>query len=411
MSVTAAGFARLLLVSEFEIGTEDGSAPWWLFSGEAGAARDLLSSLLSGMITMTSLMVSITMVVLSLAAGQLGARVIGNFLRDRQIQLVFGLFMGTILYIVVILRSITEANDTPDIAVTVASALTMLSLFALLLYVHKIARSIIADTVIKSIADDLEQALEARPEKAAQPFCSAPMIGSAQPAAPVCLAHSGFIQVIDYDRLLEIASKENLLIRVNVRAGHFVLHGGNHLEILGSGPPPDEVVSDLREAVVIGAERTPTQDLEFSIRQLVEIAVRALSAGINDPFTAIQVVNRLGAALEKASGRASLPSHYRDPSGVLRLIATTSDFSGLLDASLNQIRQAAGGNAAVLIHIVRTIGQLARTIDDGRHRARLLDHLAKLERSAQRTIPDPTDLEDFSEAALTARRHRVAGPT
>src|SRR5215207_2666553 len=123
----------------------------WLFSGDASTARGLLSSLLSGLLTMTSLVVSVTFVILTLAANQLGPRLISTFLGDRQIQTVLGLFLGTILYILVVLRSLDETVGTegvPHVAVTIGSALTVICLFALLFYVHKIARAIIADSIV-----------------------------------------------------------------------------------------------------------------------------------------------------------------------------------------------------------------------------------------------------------------------
>ena len=404
MTVMAGALAWLMLFSGFEfVNFEEGST-WWLFSGDAGTARDLLSSLLSGMITMTSLVVSITMVVLSLAAGQLGPRLIGNFIQDRQIQVVLGLFMGTILYTLIVLRSVTDQlgpDAVPHIAITVASALTMLCLFALLFYVHKIARSIIADTVVKEVADELESAIAgAARDDDGDPDAAA---GRFQVRRYASLCKSGYVQVIDYGRLALLAAKEDALIRMLVRPGHFVLRSGNHLEVLSNHRVDEACVTELRSAFVIGAERTATQDLEYSVRQLVEIAVRALSTGINDPFTAIAVVNRLGAALESASRRPRLPTSYRDEQGAVRVVALASDFSQLLDASFNQIRQAASGNAAVLIQMSKLIGQLALSVEAPEARDALTAHLDKIERSARRSVEDPSDLEDFEREADTAR--------
>ncbi len=411
MTVMAGALAWLMLFSGFEfVNFEEGST-WWLFSGDARTARDLLSSLLSGMITMTSLVVSITMVVLSLAAGQLGPRLIGNFIQDRQIQIVLGLFMGTILYTLIVLRSVTDQlgpDAVPHIAITVASALTMLCLFALLFYVHKIARSIIADTVVKEVADELESAIAgAASDDDGAPDDADVAAGRFQLRSHASLDVSGYIQVIDYKLLASLVAKEDALIRMQVRPGHFVLRGGHHLELLSNQRVSDACIAELRSGFVIGAERTATQDLEYSVRQLVEIAVRALSTGINDPFTAIAVVNRLGAALESASRRPRLPTCYRDEEGTVRVVALASDFPQLLDASFNQIRQAASGNAAVLIQMCKLIGQLALSVEAPEAREALTAHLDKLERSAGRSLEDPSDLEDFEREAEIARAHLV----
>lgn len=411
MSAAAAVLAWFLLSSRFEDIVTDPSAKWWLFSGDAGTARDLLSALLSGLITMTSLVVSITMVVLSLAAGQLGPRLILNFIRDRQIQLVLGLFMGTIVYTLLVLRSVSDElgpKAIPHIAVAVASALTMICLFALLFFVHKIARSIIADTVVRQVADELETAIAKASPHRREPQTQDAISKSFSVRTPVAMGVAGYVQVIDYAQLVELATEHDVVIEAQVRAGHFVLRGGEHFEILSNGPVPAKLPDDLRKAIVIGPERTSTQDLEYSVRQLVEIAVRALSPGVNDPFTALAVVNRLGAALECAAARADPPAVRVDDEAVVRVKAKVTNFVGLLDASFNQIRQAAAGNAAVLIQTSDTLGQLAVVVDDPAGRAGLYAHLQKIERAAARGLSDPADLHDFTASANETRKRLAA---
>lgn len=413
MSGLAVALAWLLLFSDVEFAGFDQSERWWLYSGDASTARNLLSSLLTGMITMTSLVVSITMVVLSLAAGQLGPRLIGNFISDRQIQAVFGLFMATILYILFVLRSLANelgAEHVPHIAVTAASALSMLCLFALLFYVHKLARSIIADTVVREVAAELERAIAEAPTESPERGPAQADVIRYPHRSWASLGRSGYVQVIAYKRLAALASQEDILIRCNVRPGHFVLRGGNHVELFSHAPPREGIAKDIRAAFVIGSERTPTQDLEFSVRQLVEVAVRAMSTGVNDPFTAVAVVDRLGAALESASRRAPPPSCYFDADGAIRVIANTHDFAGLLDASFNQIRQAAARDAAVLIRMSRIIGQLALVVEGEERRQPLLAHLDKLERTASSNLGDPADVQDFM-ASAEAARDRLNGPS
>jgi uncharacterized membrane protein len=413
MSAGAAVLAWLMLSSRIKSLVADPSAKWWLFSGDAGTARDLLSSLLSGLITMTSLVVSITMVVLSLAAGQLGPRLIISFIRDRQIQVVLGLFMGTIVYTLLVLRSVSDEfgpSAVPHLAVAVASALTLLCLFALLFYVHKIARSIIADTVVREVADALEDAISKAPREQHEPREAGEGSRHFDVRTPISIGRAGYVQVIDYAELVRLAVKEDAVIDVKLRPGHFVLRRGDHFEILSDGPVPDDFPDALRKAIVIGPERTSTQDIEYSVRQLVEIAVRALSPGINDPFTALAVVNRLGAALECAAAHPEPEPLHFDDKGVVRVRAHTTSFAGLLDASFNQIRQAASGNAAVLIQMSETLGQLAVVVDDRARRAGLLAHLQKIERAARRNLPDPADLQDFDQSANAARKRLAAPP-
>jgi uncharacterized membrane protein len=184
ISIGAAALAIWLLTHGASLMRATGRDVWWLYSGDAGTARGLLSGLLSGMITMTSLIVSVTFVILTLAANQLGPRLIGIFVRDRQIQSVLGLFLGTILYVIIVFRTLDDTlgpEGVPHLAVTVASALTVLCVFALLFYIHKIARSIIADNVVEaaamSLRRDVRQIL--RPDSEEAP--AEPLVGTRTP--------------------------------------------------------------------------------------------------------------------------------------------------------------------------------------------------------------------------------------
>src|SRR5690554_4616902 len=197
------GLAYALVFTPLGFPGVEAGKHWWLFSGDSDTARELVSAILSGIITMTSLVVSITMVVLSLASGQLGPRLIDNFLRDRQIQVVLGLFTGTVFYCLFVLRSINEelGNDyVPHIAITTATVLAMLCLLALLFYVHKIARSIVADTVVSQVADSLESAIlrEARNGPSGEHVLPR---GQYALTIPLSLDESGYVQVIEFDRL------------------------------------------------------------------------------------------------------------------------------------------------------------------------------------------------------------------
>lgn len=406
MCVAMLGLAYAMVFSPLAFPTPDAEQYWWLFGGDAATARDLVAAVLSGIITMTSLVVSITMVVLSLASGQLGPRLIDNFLRDRQIQVVLGLFTGTVFYCLFVLRSINEelgADYVPHIAITTATVLAMLCLLALLFYVHKIARSIVADTVVSQVADNLERAIlrEAgnRPSDG-----HGPSRGQYALTIPLPLNASGYVQVIEFDQLVDLAQREGIVIDLRVRPGHFVLRGSHALMIMANAHVSEGVRTAIRRAFTVGKDRTPTQDLEYSVRQLVEIAVRALSPGINDPFTAVAVMNRLGGALELAALNAAPVRHYADDEGNLRVLAQPSDLPDLFDTALNQIRQAASQTPSVLIQLAHLCAQLASVLSDAPSLGSLRGHLQKTSRAGLRHIDDPADRSDFISAIANAQR-------
>jgi uncharacterized membrane protein len=385
----------------------DASRLWWLYGGDADTARGLLSSLLSGLMTMASLLVSVTFVILTLAASQLGPRLIPTFMGDRQIQTVLGLFLGTILYVLVVLRSLDGTmgpEGVPHIAVTVGSAFTIVCMVALLFYVHKVARSIIVDNIVMQVARDLHRNIRAMlPENAGAAERSVP--SPARPrAGTVSLERSGYIQVVDYDALVALARREQALLQVAVRAGHFILRNGEHVVVHAERPLAPETIKAIRSAFVVGEERTPAQDLEYSLRQLVEIALRALSAGINDPFTAIAVVDRLGAALEEIFERSLQPAVWCDKDGEARVIAQRSDAQGLTDAAFDAIRQAASGIPAVLIRMADVLGQLAPVLASVATRDAVERQLGRLAETAGEAHLAPSDRQ-----AILTRIERARG--
>lgn len=416
LSILALALAYWVLAfgPSFLAGWDDGEL-WWLYGGDASSARDLLSSLLSGLMTMTSLVVSVTFVILTLAANQLGPRLIPIFMGDRQIQTVLGLFLGTILYVLVVLRSLDETlgpEGVPHAAVTVGSALTVVCLFALLFYVHKVARAIVADSIVARVAHDLHDRIGSMLADAGENEDAVPK--NIPPAAgTVSLGRSGYIQVIDYDRLVSVACREDALLQVKVRAGHFVLKGGEHVVVHAARVPDDDAVEAIREAFVVGEERSPAQDLEFGLRQLVEIALRALSPGINDPYTAIAVLDRVGAALEEIFQRSLQPTTLRDRQRAVRVIAQRSDVQGLADAAFDPIRQAGQEIPAVLIRMADVLGQLASGLRPGAAREAVARQLGKLAETAEEARLAPCDrqavLERIERARIAAMGHPKEG--
>lgn len=387
-----------------------GDAAWWLYSGDASTARDLLSGLLSGLITMTSLVVSVTIVILTTAASQLGPRLITYFMGDRQIQFVLGLFIATTLYVVIVLRTLDDklgAEGIPQAAVTVASALTIACLFALLFYVHKIARSVIADNLVEEVWSALRKDIRSIAHDEAGEE-GAPFFPDEKSCVPVSLARSGYIQLIDYGQLVRLGRERGLLLRLNVRAGHFVLASNAQVDVWNA-KVDDDLADTIRAAFVVGSERTPAQDIEHGLRQLVEIGLRSLSPGINDPFTAGAVIDRLGAALEQIFAHPPPPRFLAD-AGAVRVIADRSDFRGIVGAAFNQLRQSAAGHPAILIAMAQTFGRLAPACRTMEAKQALREQILRLEQTARGQDFSPCDAADVDGAILEARAALASQP-
>jgi uncharacterized membrane protein len=385
--ITVLAAALSFMVLRYGSGLLDASSAkfWWLYSGDANTARDLLSSLLSGLITMTSLVVSVTFVILTLAANQLGPRLIAIFMADRQIQFVLGLFLATILYIILVLRTLNDKlgiAGVPHVAVTIASGLTIACLFALLLYIHKIGRSIIADNVVQQVSEGLRQDLGDLLAKARTRETTEPKLDDCHRHS-LALHRCGYIQVIDYDKLIGIGRDAEAVLEVRVRPGDFLLSQGDHVVIHAKSPVGQDTEDEIRAAFTIASARTPAQDPRYGLDQLVEIALRALSPSINDPRTAVTVIDHLGAAFEEVLKRSVQPTTMTDKEGMVRVIADRCDLADLFDLAFDPIRQAGARHPLVLIRMANSLGNLSPVADGPMARNVMLGQLAKLAETAR----------------------------
>jgi uncharacterized membrane protein len=387
--------------------TEAGDVLGWAYTGGPEGARAVLSTIAGSMITVAGTVFSITIVALTLASGQFGPRLLRNYIRDRGNQFVLGVFTATFLYCLLILRTVRGGEDhpfVPGVSVSVALALALLGLGVLIYFIHHVAVSIQASQVIAVVNQELLETIDRlwptqlgeEPETSAE---QARQIAAAKTAEsqPVAASASGYIDAVNGDALLGIARERNLVIALARRPGHFIVKGS----VLANVSPVDAVDKQLEREInsmlTLSSHRTPFQDVEFAVDQLVEIAVRALSPGINDPFTAMSCLDRLGEALCRLAHR-SVPSPYRyDDEQRLRVIARPAEFSGVVDAAFNQIRQYGSSSAAVLIRMLETLAVVANHSDREEVRSCLARHARLVQRAARSAIPDESDRMDVEE--------------
>lgn len=384
---------------------EGPGAAWWLHSGSADDASALLSVLLPAMITMATLAISITMVVLALAASQLGPRLIRSFMANKRTQLMLGFFLATIVYLVLVLRMLndgTRDDSVPHLAVTVGTVLVLICVFLLLLFVHHLARSIVADTVIERVGRDLDYAVEQMLPRAnasmPSPQERLPQSGD---VAILRLEHGGYVQALNYADLVECAREAGVVIELHFRPGQLLLPYGEHGRIHPGPACNKEIQEAISDCVVIGSQRTAAQDVEFAIRQLVEVALRALSPGINDPFTAIAAIDRLGLSLVQVMHRGTAEGVWCDEDGTVRVTGKVTSFRGIIDAAFNQIRQS-GGQPAILIQLGAALGLLAEHVRNEEHRRVLAEHVRLVIAEGHRSIEERYDLDALAERSERA---------
>jgi len=334
-----------------------------------------------------------------------------NFIRDRGTQITLGAFVSTFVFAILGLGSVGSegANFVPHLTVTACLALTVIDLAVLIYFIHHVATSIQLTTVVASIARDFTGAADALRAQAV-------VLGSGLPGAGASLddltaqldregtsipaARSGFLQAVSHARLIEIASASDAVIRLLFRPGQFVVQG-LAVAIVWPADRAVDVSEALDRAHVIGPHRTLTQDVGFAVDQLVEIALRALSAAINDTFTALNCIDWIGATLCQVTVRPLPEGIYRDQHGRIRLIDPVISYERLVKRAFDKIRQAGRSNPAVLIRQLENLQKVLACTANPKHEVVLLHHAAMILRAAEESVPEPNDQFDV-EAAYAA---------
>jgi uncharacterized membrane protein len=350
-----------------------GSADPWGYGGGAEGARALLSAVASSSIGVAGTVFSITVAALSLASGQMGPRLLRNFVRDGRNQLALGIFVGTFAYALLVLRTVRTEDEgvfVPHAAVTGAILLALACIATLVWFVHHIATSINVEKVVEAVHGDLVDAVRQvtldTPDLTRVAFERAPT---------VTVSGSEYLQAVDHGSIADWAASRGCRVRLRVRPGDHVPKGHPVAEL---GPPHDEATTVLERALTFGSQPTALQDLEYTVRQLSEVAVRALSPGINDPFTAGSVLERFGDALCRLAPRF-LPTGVAERDGRIVLLYPVTDYEGLTDAMFHAIRQNGSGSAFVLIRLLDVLTKVSEV-------ERMTDRLDELGRHADLVV-------------------------
>jgi uncharacterized membrane protein len=387
----------------------------WSYTGGAEGARTLLSTVAGSMITTAGTVFSITIVALTLASTQFGPRMLRNFMQDRGNQVVLGTFVATFMYCLLILRTVRgEDSDifVPQISVTVAIGLAIASIGVLIYFIHHASTSIQAWHVLEEVSRDLNHAMqhlfpetlgESRPELNQRQVGEIPSEFDSK-AAPILSSQSGYLQAIDEEKLMAIAQSQDLLLRLKHSPGKFINPKGVLAEVYPSERVNQKLVCQINSALILGSERNENQDIEFPINQLVEIALRAISPSINDPFTAIRCIDRLTVALCHLA-TVEFPSAYRyDDHHNLRIITNPVKFTGLIDSAFSQIRQYGQTDSAVTIRLLEAIAAIASHTHSQPYRKALLRHAMMIERGSHDGLPEEQDRQEVRERYLSALR-------
>lgn len=409
--VLAIALAIATLAIDARLGPGEATPIGWLYGGGPAGARSLLSTVAGAMITVASLVFSLTLIALTMATAQFGPRLLQTFMRDLVNQIALGAFLGTFVFALLVLRTVGDREPgpfVPHVSTSIAVVLAVASFVWLIYFIHHVAESLQADTVIASVGAELTRVIresgassdanerdqEASPSAAGGSRCARGQ------AASITIDRTGYVQAIDRSALLETAAQHDVLVRLARRPGDFLVAA---MPVALAWPPDragDEVAKAVLGSIVVGPKRTATQDVEFVVANLVEVALRALSPGINDPHTAITCIDRLTSALAELMQQPAPTSELRDADGALRLVWEPLTFDVVLSAAFREIAEAGRGNGAVLLRLVDALAALAGLCDRAEQQSALrtqADRLARIQRAA------PLDEADARAAAQRLR--------
>ena len=301
------------LIEADSTGSDRWLARWpRLFGAGAEGARGMLSTIAGSMMTVVGVTFSMTLVTLALASSQYTSRILRNFMRDRVTQVVLGIFTGIFTYCLIVLRTIRGGDESgfiPNLAVSFGVVLAIGGISVLIFFIHHIASSIQASNIIASVAAETMVAVDRLfPEK----LGNGPVDGDedqSQLPLPerswqaVSARGNGYIQSVDNAALLRLAREHQTIVRMERSIGEFVVHDTTLASLALEDPPEKEIIADLQAAYSINRYRTVEHDSAFGIRQIVDMALRALSPGINDTTTAVMCVDYLTAILARLASR------------------------------------------------------------------------------------------------------------
>lgn len=362
--------AHVLLYVDLQITERDFRLPT-IFASTVDSARSLLSAIASATITFAGIAFSLSILMIQIASQQFSPRVLYSFFRDPFSKRIMGIAVGTFTYCLLILRLVRQPVEEngppiiPSISVMLAVALGVITVLAILAFINHSAHSMEVSEIVRRITEEEHGNIERICAKAAGEGDPVPVEGAMPDGSPLTVraAEDGWVEGISVKRLLT-AVPPGGIARLETGAGMFVTRDAPVCTIFPAPEETHEAAETVRAAIRVGRTRTMEQDLALGFRQLVDIALRALSPGINDPTTANEVLVHLGTLLHNLLMRDLPPRIVAGEDG--RRLFRTKDMShrDYVDLAFDQIRLAAGEQPWVASKMLQVAGMLVADLEE-----------------------------------------------
>ncbi|MFI1796244.1 DUF2254 domain-containing protein [Streptomyces sp. NPDC020379] len=354
----------------------------------ADDTKSIITTVGSAMLTFIGVVFSISLVALQMASGQFSPRVVRLYVRSRITKCTFAVFLATFLFALLVQASYQGDTDprtvstVPIISSIACVVMVMVSLVLFVAYVNSTIRLMRVSHVIDRIAWESFRVLDKHGAAGGE----VPELGPAS-AEIAHRGRAGVLRDVNIARLVRVARRYGVVLRLIPRIGDFVVPGTPVLAVHGgTGPPPRA----LRYTVSVGVERTFHQDLGFGLRQLSDIAQRALSPAVNDPTTAVQCLDRIMQILATVAGRPLGALRHPDRKGTVRLVQDLPGWTDLVDLGFAEIRGCATGAPQVTRRLMAALDDLSALAPEER-RVPLLRHRVLLRQAVERVVPEAAD--------------------
>jgi uncharacterized membrane protein len=383
-----------------------------LFGARAEGARELLSTIAGSTITVAGVVFSITIVALSLTAAQYSPRVLRNFMADRGNQIVLGVFVGVYVYCLLVLRTVRAGDDgfVPGISIVGGLLLAVVGTGVLMFFIHHIALSIQVSHIAARISGETIAAMDKiNPE--------APTVEGTRIQIPddplfrhgIPATENGYVQRVDTDRLARLARSYERVVRIEKTVGEFVVRGENVMSVTGRAQPDRVTCKAMLATYAINDYRDMRQDPYFGVEQLVDIALRALSPGVNDLGTARTVLDHLTAIL-CAVAKLNAEERTICEAGALAVVKRTRSFEHILDEAISPIRQSATHQTQFLVQLLASLATIARMNNHEEQRGAIRNHVRAIQEAAPLSRMPRTDAKVLSAALEEALAASKAEP-
>lgn len=375
-------------------------------------ARSILSVIATAVMGVAGVTFSITILAVSFASSNFGPRLISNFMRDRGNQFTLGTFVGTFAFCLIILAtvrgmSVAESGDTvgsfvPYISVITAVGLALGCIVVLIYYIHHIAETINIENIIADIGHRLQRRIveiypDSEKDNASIDAKSFDAATGELTAMRVCCDSIGYVQAIDHNKLVELTQSNNLLTRVHYRPGDFVTPHDSLLSVWCQHQ--NEVpVDELKRCFATGPQRTEHQNVLFLVEQLAEVIGRALSPGVNDPFTAVSCLNwyRLVILEYIKANPEGIDEQKKKVRRVQRVQVSPVSFERLLSVMFDSVRQYIVTDLNALLHCMAVFSECAWHAGPGVYQQSLENHLKRFHDSGVHANPDSVDAAEIT---------------